>query len=779
MSIMEDVLAVPQSGPVEQKVAPEQSSDAMILDGQTGSNGTETNGHAVSELSVIPSVEASNTNGDVQMGEADADVEVTTIQSGKLEAADLLGGGLLAEPAAPAAQATEDTVSSLLGDGLMASEHVEQPVSDARDEAPSSSLPSASVDDMAIDQPIETQEPAPTAAVVEVKPEVITAPIIESSPTIKAQDPVPSFTAVPEESDATPPQPSVDSTSSASNPLADLMSVPQTAGQVRQRDDDEENEPLAKRTKVTPEADATGTTVTAPEPSAAAPTTMAPPAAMPVISGDFDSKPMTKAQQRYLLDSVRKTKKIKAAVPFLYPVDPVAMNIPTYPVIVPNPMDLGTIEEKLKKEQYPTANSLWADIDLMVQNCNAFNGITHPVTQHGLNLRAYFNKLMQSIPKGDLSHDANAKKKAASPKPSLPRRESRHVSVTKPSEPPSASKAAAAAPAPKAAPKAAASKPKAEAKKHEPVLDSNGVPVIRRASESERPKREIIKPPPRDLPYNTAKPKKKHSQLELKFCDQVVLKELKKAKNYQIVFPFLNPVDPVAMNIPTYYTVVKKPMDFGTIEKNLQNGVYNSAKDFYTDAKLVFKNCYLFNPPTDAVNGMGHQTEAIFDEAWEKKDQWIADNQPASEPASEDESEAESSEGEVELSPEERMQKVVELQKEIARLTAEMIALTNAPQVAKPSKKGKNKAEGSKKQKRTSTSAATPSSKSSRPKKTAKAKKLTLEQKRYVSDGIMMLDEANMRKAVQMIRNGVPKLKVSFDPQHFIKHSSNSAIGCP
>jgi bromodomain-containing factor 1 len=765
MAIMAEESVVPQSSALEHKTVLEQASDEMVLDSQEKSNGyvslshqvarrinltdidsTETNGHTAQESLTVTSAEVQDTNGDTKMGEGDVDA----VQNGKLDATELPGPGLPADSSLMTPQPTEHMVAPSNDEILTAPEHIEQPVSDAGDEVPPPSSPSLNADAMAIDEPIEPQEPVPTPAVTEAKLEQVSTSAVEDSlpqlPAATSTDKKPSDSFIPQ-------------TASEPHPTTETM-----ANRVRQRDDDDENEPLAKRTKVTPEQESSVAPSAAIEPGAVALAPMAAPAPYPVLIGDFDSKPMTKPQLRYLLDSVRKAKKIKAALPFLAAVDPIAMNIPTYPTIVPHPMDLGTIEEKLKNEQYSTANALWTDLELMVQNAYAFNGLQHPVTQSGLNLRAYFNKLMQSIPKGDAVAEGGAKKAAtASPKPTLPRRESRHVSVTKPSEKPSVSQipTVAAPPVPKPTPKAPVSKPKAETKKHEPVLDSNGVPVIRRASESERPKREIIKPPPRDLPYTTAKPKKKQSQLELKFCEQVVMKELKKSKHQANAWPFMNPVDPVALNIPTYYTVVKKPMDFGTIEKNMQNGVYGSAKDFLQDAKLVFKNCYLFNPVNDTVHNMGKDFEAVFDEIWGKKDEWVSANQPVSEPASEEESEAESSDDEPELNAEERVRKVIELQKQIAALTAQVIELTNAPTV-KPKKKDKSKAKNEKKQKRLSTTTAPPSARVSKSKKAAKPKKLSLEQKRYVSEGIMMLDEANMRKAVQMIRNGVPKLRVCF-----------------
>ena len=47
-----------------------------------------------------------------------------------------------------------------------------------------------------------------------------------------------------------------------------------------------------------------------------------------------------------------------------------------------------------------------------------------------------------------------------------------------------------------------------------------------------------------------------------------------KPKYSAVTYPFIAPVDPVALNIPSYLKIIKKPMDFGTIEKNLKNGTH-------------------------------------------------------------------------------------------------------------------------------------------------------------------------------------------------------------
>ena len=56
-------------------------------------------------------------------------------------------------------------------------------------------------------------------------------------------------------------------------------------------------------------------------------------------------------------------------------------------------------------------------------------------------------------------------------------------------------------------------------------------------------------------------------------------------------------MDPIADNVPTYFTVIKKPMDFGTIKRKLFEAEYIKFKDFLDDINLVFANCNKFNNP--------------------------------------------------------------------------------------------------------------------------------------------------------------------------------------
>ena len=75
---------------------------------------------------------------------------------------------------------------------------------------------------------------------------------------------------------------------------------------------------------------------------------------------------------------------------------------------------------------------------------------------------------------------------------------------------------------------------------------------------------------------------------------------------------FHEPVDPVKLNIPDYFDVVKSPMDFGTIKKKLNNNFYSSADELLSDFELVFSNCKLYNPPESEVTNMCNQVLALY-----------------------------------------------------------------------------------------------------------------------------------------------------------------------
>lgn len=79
---------------------------------------------------------------------------------------------------------------------------------------------------------------------------------------------------------------------------------------------------------------------------------------------------------------------------------------------------------------------------------------------------------------------------------------------------------------------------------------------------------------------------------------------------------FLEPVDPVALNIPNYPLIIKNPMDFGTIRSRLSS--YESVEEFRRDCQLVFDNCKTFNAPGTLVYQVALELEATFQAEMQK-----------------------------------------------------------------------------------------------------------------------------------------------------------------
>lgn len=80
--------------------------------------------------------------------------------------------------------------------------------------------------------------------------------------------------------------------------------------------------------------------------------------------------------------------------------------------------------------------------------------------------------------------------------------------------------------------------------------------------------------------------------------------------------PFLHPVDPVALNIPDYFDIIKNPMDFGTIYQRLINGQITTEAEYVKLMELVFTNAITYNKPQDDVAFMAHELQAYFDKEY-------------------------------------------------------------------------------------------------------------------------------------------------------------------
>jgi hypothetical protein len=97
----------------------------------------------------------------------------------------------------------------------------------------------------------------------------------------------------------------------------------------------------------------------------------------------------------------------------------------------------------------------------------------------------------------------------------------------------------------------------------------------------------------------------------LKKCADL-LREISKLHQAQW---FLEPVDPIKYNIPDYPKIIKNPMDFSTIRKNLENNIYDSINSFAEHMRLVFRNAITYNQARDSlVNIAARELSSKFED---------------------------------------------------------------------------------------------------------------------------------------------------------------------
>lgn len=522
--------------------------------------------------------------------------------------------------------------------------------------------------------------------------------------------------------------------------MTDAPAPPVKTVHEREEEDNDNEEPAPKRVKTDEDhsmADQTSFKV----PESPAP---AAPASGQSSQVDPDDA-VTAPRLQHMKKVVSNLKKSNASAAFRLPVDPVALKIPTYLDFVKKPMDLGTIDNRLKRGEYTSVQAFREDFGQILQNCIIFNGPDHTVTQQGRKMESSFNNQMQQLPPATSAEPPKVEKKVVKPKVEPIRAPvSRRQSVSTKAASPTAQSPATFA------------------------LNPEGMPLIRRDSTVDgRPKRAII-PTKRNSDFGGARPKKKKYELELKFCDEA-LKNIMSNKHWAVNQYFMHPVDPVALNIPQYFQVIKKPMDLGTVRQKLDGGHYEKAKDFEEDVRLIFKNCFKFNPEGDYVHGRGQELEKLFNQEWSKKREWIAAREPDSEPASvgDDEGEDDASDEDVDAESEEdvaRKTQLQQLEEQLELIKSQMGQLKEQTTKKKSPSVGAKKSDKKNKAKKEAPKTQFPGlnkNKTKKPATKAKPEKdryVTFAEKQYISNGIAMLPERPMSEALKIIQNSVPAL---------------------
>nr|BAJ53019.2 Bromodomain-containing protein 2 precursor [Gallus gallus] len=475
-------------------------------------------------------------------------------------------------------------------------------------------------------------------------------------------------------------------------------------------------------------------------------------------------------QLQYLHKVVMKALwKHQFAWPFRQPVDAVKLGLPDYHKIIKQPMDMGTIKRRLENNYYWGAAECMQDFNTMFTNCYIYNKPTDDIVLMAQTLEKIFlQKVAQMppeeqeivVPVAKNSHKKGASRAAAllagltaaqqvpavssvshtavyTPSPDIA---TTIVNIPHPSviSAPLLKSLHSTAPAVLTAPaptqpvakkkgvkrKADTTTPtttaiiatSGESSPSATLLEAKAAKIPARR-ESGRP----IKPPKKDLPDSQQHQTSKKGKLseQLKYCNGI-LKELLSKKHAAYAWPFYKPVDASALGLHDYHEIIKHPMDLSTIKRKMENRDYHDAQEFAADVRLMFSNCYKYNPPDHDVVAMARKLQDVFEFSYAKMPDEPQDASPPSvsapllgalskssseesssdeddededdEDDDEDESSSESSSESEESSDseEERANRLAELQEQLRAVHEQLAALSQGP-VSKPKKKREKK----------------------------------------------------------------------------------------
>ena len=82
---------------------------------------------------------------------------------------------------------------------------------------------------------------------------------------------------------------------------------------------------------------------------------------------------LSREQSSKALGLVTHLEKQHDAAEFLKPVDFKALGLDDYPLIIKHPMDLSTVKRKLRSSKYSSLAEVFADINLIWENCRTYN----------------------------------------------------------------------------------------------------------------------------------------------------------------------------------------------------------------------------------------------------------------------------------------------------------------------------------------------------------------------------------------------------------------------
>ncbi|KAF5752779.1 hypothetical protein HS088_TW01G00697 [Tripterygium wilfordii] len=126
----------------------------------------------------------------------------------------------------------------------------------------------------------------------------------------------------------------------------------------------------------------------------------------------------------------------------------------------------------------------------------------------------------------------------------------------------------------------------------------------------------------RGLPGETECQREKKQKMDRAVTQQCAA-ILKALMRHPAGWVFNEAVDPVALEIPDYFSIISKPMDLGTVKSKLDKNMYFGIDEFAADVRLTFSNAMHYNPPSNNVHKMAETLKNIFELKWKSvEDRW-------------------------------------------------------------------------------------------------------------------------------------------------------------
>ncbi|KAL8158507.1 hypothetical protein V2J09_000044 [Rumex salicifolius] len=79
---------------------------------------------------------------------------------------------------------------------------------------------------------------------------------------------------------------------------------------------------------------------------------------------------------------------------------------------------------------------------------------------------------------------------------------------------------------------------------------------------------------------------------------------------------FNEPVDAKGLGLDDYFTIIKNPMDLGTVKSRLSTNRYKTPQEFAEDVRLTFQNAMTYNKEGNEVNAYAKQLLKMFEDKW-------------------------------------------------------------------------------------------------------------------------------------------------------------------